>query len=65
MDHAAPTAIRDDALPNRTVVVFSADDNLIVREEMWPFIECHRDLSVVRVSAERDEVSASATRTGA
>jgi adenylate cyclase len=47
-----------------TIKVFLADDNLIVREGVRALIERHRDLRVVGVAADYDEVVNGAAATG-
>jgi class 3 adenylate cyclase/DNA-binding NarL/FixJ family response regulator len=47
-----------------TIRVFLADDNLIVREGVRALIERHRDLRVVGVAADYDEVVSGAAATG-
>ena len=47
----------------RTIEVFLADDNLIVREGVRALIERHADLSVVGVAADYDGTVAGATAT--
>jgi class 3 adenylate cyclase/ActR/RegA family two-component response regulator len=49
--------------PARTIRVFLADDNLIVREGVRVLIERHADLSVVGVAADFDETVAGAGAT--
>jgi len=51
------------APPQRTIDVFLADDNLIVREGVRALIERHPDLRVVGVAADYDEVVAGAAAT--
>ncbi len=49
--------------PARTINVFLADDNLIVREGVRALIERHRDLSVVGVASDFDGTVAGASAT--
>jgi class 3 adenylate cyclase/ActR/RegA family two-component response regulator len=56
MDHA-----RTGSGPNGTISVLLADDNLIVREGVKALIERHRDLRIVGVAADYDEVVRGAT----
>src|SRR5271166_1471214 len=49
--------------PTRTIKVFLADDNLIVREGVRALIERHRDLSVVGVASDFDGTVAGASAT--
>jgi adenylate cyclase len=51
------------ARPERTIDVFLADDNLIVREGVRALIERHADLRVVGVAADYDEVISGAAAT--
>jgi adenylate cyclase len=51
------------ARPERTIDVFLADDNLIVREGVRALIERHTDLRVVGVAADYDEVISGAAAT--
>jgi class 3 adenylate cyclase/ActR/RegA family two-component response regulator len=53
----------DEAVSPRTIEVFLADDNLIVREGVRALIARHPDLSVVGVAADYDETVAGATAT--
>jgi adenylate cyclase len=46
----------DDPRPAGTISVLLADDNLIVREGVRALIERHRDLEIVGVAADYDEV---------
>ena len=50
-----------DAAPAGPIAVFLADDNLIVREGVRALIERHRDLTVVGVAADYDELVDGAT----
>jgi len=50
-------------IPARTIKIFLADDNLIVREGVRALIERHPDLSVVGVAADFDGTVAGATAT--
>jgi len=52
-----------NGLAARTIDVFLADDNLIVREGVRALIERHPDLRVVGVAADYDEVVAGAAAT--
>jgi class 3 adenylate cyclase/DNA-binding NarL/FixJ family response regulator len=52
-----------NGLAARTIDVFLADDNLIVREGVRALIERHPDLRVVGVAADYDEVVAGASAT--
>jgi adenylate cyclase len=61
MDPSGPAAIPTDAISSGTIDVFLADDNLIVREGVRALIERHRDLHVVGVAADYDEVIKGAT----
>src|ERR1700704_4155243 len=51
------------ASPERAIDVFLADDNLIVREGVRALIERQRDLRVVGVAADYDEVVSGAAAT--
>ena len=46
----------DDSDRSGTISVFLADDNLIVREGVRALIERHKDLRIVGVGADYDEV---------
>ena len=55
------TTVDDTAGAPGTISVFLADDNLIVREGVRALIERHKDLQVVGVAADYDEVVEGAT----
>jgi adenylate cyclase len=50
------TSPADHLIPTGTIDVFLADDNLIVREGVRALIERHKDMRVVGVGADYDEV---------
>jgi class 3 adenylate cyclase/ActR/RegA family two-component response regulator len=54
-------AMADDLDASSTISVFLADDNLIVREGVRALIERHKDLRIVGVAADYDEVIEGAT----
>ena len=54
-------AVDDTAGASGTISVFLADDNLIVREGVRALIERHKDLRIVGVAADYDEVVDGAT----
>jgi adenylate cyclase len=53
--------MNDDGQERGTISVLLADDNLIVREGVRALIERHRDLEIVGVAADYDEVVQGAT----
>src|SRR5271155_4373448 len=61
MEQSGPDTISSGTSSAETIDVFLADDNLIVREGVRALIERHKDLRIVGVAADYDEVVDGAT----